>query len=66
MSYISNDGKRYNSYEDYCNSDDLDYDIKCVLLATWRRIPQNDNERELLDEINELKRKGKQIVFPFN
>ncbi|MDO4757868.1 MAG: hypothetical protein Q4A18_01240 [Rikenellaceae bacterium] len=66
MSYISNDGIEYESYEAYCNSDDLDLDIVGVMLATGRRTPQNEYEKELLAEIEQMKKEGKGIEFPFN
>ena len=66
MSYISNDGIEYESYEAYCNSDDLDSDIVGVMLATGRRTPQNNYEKRLLAEIEQMKKEGKGIEFPFN
>lgn len=66
MSYTSNDGIKYESYEAYCNSKDLDPDIIGVMLATGRRTPQNEDEKELLDEIERMKKEGKGIEFPFN
>lgn len=64
--YISITGTEYNSYRDYCNSSDLDPDIIGVMLATNRRTPQNEYERELLDEINRLKAANIAIEFPSN
>lgn len=66
MSYVSNDGIEYASYEAYCNSMDLDPDIVGVMLATGRRTPQNDYEKRLLAEIEQMKREGRGIEFPFN
>ncbi|MBQ5653571.1 MAG: hypothetical protein IIV28_02120 [Alistipes sp.] len=66
MSYTSNDGIEYESYEAYCNSMDLDPDIIGVMLATGRRVPQNTNEQQLLQEIKQMKKEGKSIEFPFN
>lgn len=66
MSYTSNDGIEYESYEAYCNSMDLDSDIIGVMLATGRRTPQNDYETRLLQEIEQMKREGKGIEFPFD
>lgn len=66
MSYTSNDGIEYASYEAYCNSADLDPDIIGVMLATGRRTPQNEYEKQLLEEIEQMKREGKGIEFPFN
>lgn len=66
MSYVSNDGIEYESYEVYCHSMDLDPDIVGVMLATGRRTPQNEYERRLLAEIEQMKKEGKGIEFPFN
>lgn len=66
MSYISNDGIEYESYEAYCNSADLDPDIIGVMLATGRRTPQDEYEKKLLEEIEQMKKEGKGIEFPFN
>lgn len=66
MSYTSYDGIEYESYEAYCNSDDLDPDIVGVMLATGRRTPQNDYEEQLLAEIEQMKKEGKGIEFPFS
>ena len=66
MSYVSNDGIEYESYDVYCNSMDLDPDIVGVMLATGRRTPQNEYERRLLAEIEQMKKEGKGIEFPFN
>lgn len=64
--YIDVDGKEYESYEAYCNSPDLDTDIKAVMLATNRRTPQEKWEEDLLREIKELEKKGIPIGFDFN
>ncbi len=66
MSYISNEGKEYESYSAYCNSNDLDPDIVGVMLATGRRTPQNEYEKRLLSEIEHMKKEGKSIEFPFD
>lgn len=66
MGYTSNDGIEYESYEAYCNSMDLDPDIIGVMLATGRRTPQNEYEKELLEEIEQMKREGRGIEFPFD
>ena len=66
MSYISNDGIEYTDYAAYCNSSDLDPDIVGVMLATGRRTPQDEYEKTLLAEIEQMKKDGKAIEFPFN
>lgn len=57
-------GEKIEVYEN--NDPNLDPDIIGVLLERGRRTPQNDHERSLLKEINELKAKGLAIEFPFN
>ncbi len=64
--YIDNDGFEYESYEAYCNAPGLDPDILGVMLATKRRIPQNDYEKRLLAEIEKLDKKNIPIEFTFN
>lgn|GEM_PF-3270564 len=64
--YISVDGVAYDSYQDYCNSMDLDDDIIGVMLATGRRQPQNEDEEALLKEIKEIEARGGGVEFPFN
>lgn len=64
--YVRPDGTEYASRQDYYNSPDLDPDIIGVMLATGRRQPQDDYERDLLAEMNEMKEKGIGIEFPFN
>ena len=46
--YIDSTGKAWKSYQDYCNSPELDNDIICVMLETGRRVPQNDWERQYI------------------
>lgn len=55
--YIDHDGKRWATYQEYCNSPDLDFDIICVMLETGRRKPQNQEERDLLKGFAEEKKK---------
>ena len=58
MSYTSPDGVVFESYEAYCNSTDLD--DYTVMLKLWAgsRIPQNDHERRVLAELEEIRRSG--------
>ena len=64
--FISPEGDVFDSYQDYCNSPDLDPDL--VVLKLWRgvRIPQNDYERVLLTDLEEMKQNGKCIEVDFN
>ncbi len=64
--YIDHDGKRWATYQEYCNSPDLDDDIIGVMLATHRRQPQNEYERELQKNCDEDKAKGIPFEFPFD
>lgn len=56
--YTDSDGNVYESYEAYCNSPDLD--DYTVMLKLWvgSRSPQNDHERRLLAELEEIRRVG--------
>ena len=51
-------GREFESYEDYCNSDYLDSDLIQSYLWSGKRTPQNEEERELLDEMLEIERRG--------
>ena len=51
-------GNTYASYEEYVNSPDLDTDLICIKLWRGVRTPQNDNERRIKKELDEIKRKG--------
>ncbi len=64
MAYISVDGKSYKDYQEYCNSDDLDIDDKFRKLLAGSRIPQNDEERAWLAEMQKLEAEGKVIEIP--
>ena len=64
--YISPDGVVYESYEAYCNSMDLDDYTIMLKLHSGIRIPINDYERRLLDEMREIEQKGGMIDFSEN
>ena len=51
-------GNTYASYEEYVNSPDLDTDL--IWIKLWRgvRTPQNDNERRIKKELDEIKPKS--------
>ena len=57
-------GNTYTSYEEYVNSPHLDMDL--IWLKLWRgeRTPQNDEERHIKMELDEMDRKG--IIPEFN
>ena len=58
MCYFDPDGSVFESYEAYCNSPDLD--VYTVMLKLWAgsRVPQNDFERSLLAELEEIRERG--------
>lgn len=64
--YISPDGDVYESYEAYCNSPDLDTYTIMLKLHNGIRKPQNDFERDLLKEMQEIEASGGQIDFTEN
>ena len=57
-------GNTYASYEEYVNSPNLDTVL--IWLKLWRgeRTPQNDEERHIKMELDEMDRKG--IIPEFN
>ena len=65
-SYIDIDGNVYESYEAYCNSPDLDHYVVMLKLHAGQRTPQNDWERSLLKEMQEIEASGGQIDFSEN
>ena len=64
--YIAPDGSKYESYEAYCNSPDLDTHTIMLKLHAGTRIPQNQFERNLLEEMKEIERRGGMIDFSEN
>lgn len=63
--YKDSEGNIYASFEDYCNSPDLDYDIICSLLWMGKRTPQNESEVQLKIELDKMKEEGKFPDFDF-
>ena len=59
MPWEDNLGNEFETYEEYCQSPYIDYDEKCILLWQGFRKPQNDDERELKEELEEFERQGK-------
>lgn len=59
-------GKEYESPQDYYN--DKDHDLDIVVSMLWRgvRTPQNDYERELKKEFDEIKASGKGLELYFD
>ena len=64
--YTDSEGNVYNSYEDYCNSPDLDSDLVVIKLWNGQRIPQNEYERKLKIDLDEMKRNGQSLEVDFN
>lgn len=66
--WVDWNGKVYTNRQEYVNApaEVLDSDLVGLWLATGERTPQNDFERELLAEIEQMKRDGKGIEFPFD
>jgi hypothetical protein len=64
--YTDESGTVWETYRDYCNSDALDFDIKCVMLETGRRTPQNEWEREYVKKTSIYKEKGIATELPFD
>lgn len=56
--YIAPDGREYESYDTYCNSPDLDDYTVMLKLWSGSRIPQNDQERVLLAQLEEIRLSG--------
>ena len=63
LPYTDPDGNVYDSYESYCNSQDLDPYTVMLKLHSGSRKPQNDHERKLLEEMKEIERNGGMIDF---
>ena len=64
--YTDPEGNVFDSYEDYCNGPDLDPDLIVIKLWKGERIPQNDYERAVLAEVQEITRQGKSFEVDFN
>lgn len=59
-------GKEYESPQDYYNDKDHDLDIVASMLWRGVRTPQNDYERELKKELDEIKASGKGLELYFD
>ena len=58
MPWEDNLGNEFETYEEYCQSKYISLDEICILLWQGLRIPQNENERQLKEEIDEITRRG--------
>ena len=52
--YKDPDGNIYDSYEDYVNSPDLDPETLYIKLLSGTRTPQNEEERKIKAEMDEI------------
>lgn len=58
MPWEDNLGNEFDTYEEYCQSKYIDLDEKCILLWQGFRKPQNDVERRIKAEIDEMSKRG--------
>lgn len=63
--FVDAEGHKYNSYEEYVSSPDLDLDLIYSKLWSGERIPQNEREKEIKKELDEMKSKGKKLELNF-
>ena len=59
-------GNTYESYEEYVNSPNLDTDLVYIKLWRGERTPQNDEERRIKQELDEMKANGLTPEFNFD
>ena len=59
-------GNTYESYEEYVNSPNLDTDLVYIKLWRGQRTPQNDEERRIKQELDEMKANGLTPEFNFD
>ncbi len=52
--YIDADGNKYESYKDYVDSPDLDPETVYIKLLSGARTPQNEEERKIKAEMDEI------------
>ncbi|WP_036873246.1 hypothetical protein [Hoylesella buccalis] len=63
--YIDAEGRKYKSYEEYVNSPDLDLDLIYAKLWSGERTPQNQQEKEIKKELDEMKSLGMKLELNF-
>ena len=64
--FIDADGHKYNSYEEYINSPDLDLDLIYSKLWSGERTPQSEQEQEIKKELAEMKSRGEKLELNFD
>ncbi len=63
--YIDAEGRKYKNYEEYVNSPDLDLDLIYAKLWSGERTPQNQREKEIKKELDEMKSLGMKLELNF-
>lgn len=63
--YIDAEGRKYKSYEEYVNSPDLDLDLIYDKLWSGERAPQNEREKDIKKELDEMKSLGMKLELNF-
>lgn len=63
--YTDAEGRKYKSYEEYVNSPDLDLDLIYAKLWSGERTPQNQQEKEIKKELDEMKSLGMKLELNF-
>ena len=63
--YIDAEGHKYKSYGEYVNSHNLDFDLIYSKLWSGERSPQNEREKEIKKELDEMKSKGGKMELNF-
>lgn len=63
--YIDAEGRKYKSYEEYVNSPDIDLDLIYAKLWSGERTPQNEQEKEIKKELDEMKSLGMKLELNF-
>ena len=63
--YIDAEGRKYKSYEEYVNSPDLDLDLIYAKMWSGERTPQNQQEKEIKKELDEMKSLGMKLELNF-
>lgn len=64
--YIDTEGHKYNSYEEYINSPNLDLDLIYSKLWSGERPPQDEREKEIKKELDEMKSRGENLELNFD
>jgi hypothetical protein len=63
--YIDAEGRKYKNYEECVNSPDLDLDLIYAKLWSGERTPQNQQEKEIKKELDEMKSLGMKLELNF-